>query len=166
MSSSAALSPATLPATARLRQPADFARCLETGVRMGGALYRCTVRIDAEATLPRIGFAVSRKVDRRAVVRNRIKRIARDFFRRNREQLPAGDYVFMAKREAAIASRHELHRDLERLLPRLRALKPTAPRVTIAPDSASVPADRRDSEATDGQIPTSPAADALRRGDH
>lgn len=156
----------TLPAVARMRQPAQFSACLQSGQRLGGAYYRCTVRLDPEAGLARIGFAVSRKVDRRAVVRNRIKRIARELFRQRRADLPAGDYVFMGRREAASASRAELRRDLERLLTRMLALKPPAPRVTIAPASTPVALDPANPEATDSPSLPPPPADARRRGDH
>lgn len=166
MSLPPSLSALTLPSTARMRQPAEFAACLQNGQRLGGAFYRCTVRLDPDSSTARIGFAVSRKVDRRAVVRNRLKRIARELFRAKRDSLPAGDYVFMGKREAATAGRAELRADLERLLERMRALKPPAPRVTIAPASHPVAVDPLDRAASDGSSPPPPPADASRRGDH
>ena len=43
----------------------------------------------------RLGFAVSSKAVKRAVVRNRIKRIIRESFRRKRRNLPTRDYVIV-----------------------------------------------------------------------
>ena len=80
---------ARLRPRARMHLPGEFKRCLDAGQRMGGAFYRCSVRMGADRE-PRIGFAISRKVDKRAVVRNRLKRVARDTFRRHRHRLPAG----------------------------------------------------------------------------
>mgnify|MGYP005750909747 FL=1 len=156
------LPPARLRPRARMHLPGEFKRCLDAGQRMGGAFYRCSVRLDADRE-PRIGFAISRKVDKRAVVRNRLKRVARDTFRRHRHRLPAGDYVFMAKREAATADSAALHRDFERLLARLAALKPPSPQVTMLGEAPSRPAGT-DSAAASTPSPTT-AVTAQRPGD-
>ncbi len=56
----------------------------------------------------RIGITASRKVGG-AVVRNRIKRGVRDWFRRSRDELPGGvDVVVIARRPAARLSGREL----------------------------------------------------------
>jgi ribonuclease P protein component len=48
----------------------------------------------------RLGLAISKKQARRAVDRNRLKRIARESFRIHRKELPALDFVVMARQEA------------------------------------------------------------------
>ena len=53
------------------------------------------------STVPtRLGVTVTRKVGN-AVQRNRIKRVVREVFRRNRDLFPPADVVFVAKRDAA-----------------------------------------------------------------
>src|SRR5690606_21308692 len=79
----------------------------------------------------RLGLAVSRRVDRRAVVRNRIKRSARELFRSLRAELPAADYVLVARREAAQMSPPQLRAALQSLLRRAAALKPAQPGGTM-----------------------------------
>jgi len=63
----------------------------------------------------RLGLAVSRKVSRKAVIRNRIKRVAREFFRREQQRLCALDFVIVAYPEAARATHSELTEALSRL---------------------------------------------------
>lgn len=129
----------TYPPSARLRQASDFSTCFERGQRVGAQLYRCVVRPTPDTGAARLGFAISRKVDKRAVVRNRLKRIARDWFRRIRAQLPPGDYVLMARPEAAVATAEALLADLQKLQRRLLALKGPGPQGTMPPASGSDP---------------------------
>lgn len=79
----------------------------------------------------RLGLAVSRKVDRRAVVRNRIKRGLRETFRAHRETLAAGEYVVVARPGAAALDSQALQRTLLTLLQRAGALPPAPPAGTM-----------------------------------
>jgi ribonuclease P protein component, eubacterial len=49
----------------------------------------------------RLGLAISKRVSKRAVERNRIKRLVRESFRHVRLQLPAVDVMVMAREQAA-----------------------------------------------------------------
>ena len=76
-------------------------------------------RVDEERTsldpVRRIGITASRKVGG-AVVRNRIKRGVRDWFRRSREQLPDSvDVVVIARPAAAALSGRQLSARLSQL---------------------------------------------------
>lgn len=64
---------------------------------------------------PRLGLAVSRKVSKKAVQRNRLKRVIRESFRRHRCQLGAGDYVVVAKSGAAGQHSPKLRSELDNL---------------------------------------------------
>jgi ribonuclease P protein component len=66
-----------------------------------------------------VGVTVSSKVGG-AVVRNRLKRWVREYVRRRREELPAGESVLVARASAARASHDAIDLDLERLLARAR----------------------------------------------
>ncbi len=63
----------------------------------------------------RLGMAVSRRVSRRAVDRNRIRRQIRETFRLRRERLEAMDYVVVARSAARQADRRVLKDKLEQL---------------------------------------------------
>ena len=116
-------------ASARVRAKAEFARTFADGKRLGHpllALHLLRDAPDAEAG-PRLGLAVSRKVDPRAVGRNRIKRVLRDAFRLQRAQLAAGSYVVVARAAARNADNAALREAFAQLLERAGAF--AAPRL-------------------------------------
>lgn len=58
---------------------------------------------------PRLGLVISKKHCRRAVDRNRVKRIVREHFRRNQYALGHYDYVVLARSGLAKLERDALH---------------------------------------------------------
>jgi len=124
-----------------LRQPSEFQDVFTQGQRVNGRFFRLHV---LPAERPRLGLAVSRKVDTRAVQRNRIKRVARESFRTSRELVPAADLVLVALRQAASAPNDELRAELDKLWRRAAALKPPAPAGTMR-DAVPPPAARGES---------------------
>ena len=119
-----------LPRATRLRRAADFLAMRDAPGRLDGryVLIRYTTAAGANA---RMGMAVSRRVSKRAVERNRIKRQLRESFRRTRAKLPPLDLLVIARSEAAAVDNATLRAELDRLWPRLRPLKPLAPAGTI-----------------------------------
>ncbi|EPZ99279.1 ribonuclease P protein component [Glaesserella parasuis 12939] len=63
----------------------------------------------------RIGLTVAKKHLKRAHDRNRIKRIVRESFRLKQHQLPAYDFVFVAKGGIGKLSNQELFETLDKL---------------------------------------------------
>lgn len=121
---------AGLPPRARLRSAAHFAALRNAPGRIQ-ARHFLLRWIESRIDEPRLGLAVSRKVSRRAVVRNRIKRTARESFRLQRATLPSVDVLVIARPSAATATAQALRDDLESAWSRLRALKPAAAPGTI-----------------------------------
>ncbi|MFT3763749.1 MAG: ribonuclease P protein component [Pseudoxanthomonas sp.] len=111
---------ARFPRSARVRAKADYARVFERARRTSHP--QLTLHWLGDETPARLGLAVSRKVDRRAVVRNRIKRTLRESFRRLRPQLAGGDYVVVARAAAAGATPAQLAEAFEQTLRRAGAL--------------------------------------------
>lgn len=115
---------AGLPREARLRRAADFAALRSSAGRLSSGSFR--IRFGSnEAGVARLGLAVSKRVSKRAVDRNRIKRQIRESFRHMRHELPAVDILVMAREQACDADTASLRRDLMRLWQRLAALKPS-----------------------------------------
>ena len=103
----------------RLRSRKDFVRVQREGRRRSS---RCFVvlmapRFQGEpGQRPRLGVTASRKVGN-AVVRNRVKRGIREWFRRSQDRLPRSqDVVVIARREAAQLSGPEIETDLAGLV--------------------------------------------------
>jgi len=113
--------PASFPRAARLLTPKDFARLRGISRRVGVRHFSAEIAPrDREGA--RLGLAVSRKVSKKAVRRNRIKRIARDSFRRARAALPAVDILLIARGSADLEENEVLHAELDRLWQRIAAL--------------------------------------------
>lgn len=117
---------AGLPRVARLRRAADFAALRQASGRLGGRCFHLRYHHNGLATA-RLGLAISKRVSKRAVERNRLKRLLRESFRRVRGELPAVDLMVMAREQAAGRPGPELLADIDALWARLKALKQTQP---------------------------------------
>ena len=129
---------ARYPRSARVRARPEFDAVFAKGHRAATPMLALHYLPDERPA--RIGFAVSRKVDTRAVIRNRIKRVLRDHFRRQRCDLAAGAYVVVARPPAAQASGPELVAAFEHALRqalRRAALPPSIANGTMPPASST-----------------------------
>jgi ribonuclease P protein component len=84
----------------RIRRPADFGRVSKEGEQRQTPHFRVST---CSNLLPyrRLGIKVGRGVGS-AVQRNRLKRLLREFFRRNKGEWPSGlDFVIAVKKGAA-----------------------------------------------------------------
>lgn len=121
------------PPSARLRAAADFLALRRESRRLAGTAFRTQYRSLPQGE-PRLGTAISRRVSKRAVIRNRIRRIVRESFRTHRAGLPPCDVLVVATGAAASASRSALRAELDLLWGRLAALKAPRPDRTIPHD--------------------------------
>ncbi|GAA0904919.1 ribonuclease P protein component [Luteibacter anthropi] len=122
---------AALPRDARLRRAADFAALRTVSGRLGGRCFLLRFG-NNEAGTARLGLAISKRCSKRAVDRNRIKRLAREAFRRVREDLPPVDILVMARDTAVKETGANLLAELDTLLRRIRPLKREGADGTIA----------------------------------
>ena len=90
------MSRARFPQRVRLLTPAQFDRAFKQGRRLHQGPLSVVL---AANTLdhPRIGFALGKKFAKRAVQRNRLKRLLRERFRHSQEQLQAMDLVIFLR---------------------------------------------------------------------
>ncbi len=109
---------ARFPRSRRLLTSAQYGRVFAQAVKSGDAYFTVLCRPNGLGHA-RLGLAVSRKALRRAADRNRIKRLARESFRRQPSQLAGLDLVLMARRGVAEQDNSVLQRSLERHWQRL-----------------------------------------------
>ncbi len=96
----------TLPKTSLLRKPREYQDVYRRGKRIRGRHITIIFAANDEDE-SRLGISVHGV--KRAVRRNRIKRLLREFFRLYRHELPAGfDIVFAVRREFAADSLSEI----------------------------------------------------------
>ncbi|MGB5286296.1 MAG: ribonuclease P protein component [Polyangiales bacterium] len=103
----------------RLKKRYEFKQAQLSGRRIHTPHFLIVVLPNALQNT-RLGITVTKKVGS-AVQRNRIKRVAREVFRRNRELFPAShDLVFIAKRGATDIDYDSLLNELQRAAKKLR----------------------------------------------
>ncbi len=104
-----------LPRSRRIRKRAEFLRLQRSSGRRAGDCF-VVITAPTRCGTSRIGITASRKVGG-AVVRNRIKRLIREFFRRHREQIsPPRDVLVIARPDAARATYAVVEQELSKAL--------------------------------------------------
>lgn len=115
----------SLPRAARLLKAGDFAALRGHSRRVSVRHFLAEYSPNDKPTC-RLGQAVSRRVSKRAVDRNRIKRLVRESYRLVRCDLPHFDILLIARSSAAATDAAELRADLAALWKKLLALKAAA----------------------------------------
>jgi len=102
------------PSEARLTKPAEFRRVFSKPAVSSDRCFKVLAR-RGDAERARLGLAVSRQVDKRAVGRNRLKRLIRESFRRRfAGPGPAVDFVVLPRAESATICNRQLSQSLEK----------------------------------------------------
>ena len=109
----------SFPRTARLTTPEEFQQVFKKSKKIHlkeftAYCHRTTI------TQARLGLAVSKKVDKRAVTRNRIKRIIRESYRLHKTQLSGWDIVVVAKPPIKNLTNQQLFELLESVWQKLK----------------------------------------------
>jgi ribonuclease P protein component len=94
----------------RLTHPREYARVFSGADRSSDRYFTVLARLNGLAHA-RLGLAISRRVASRAVDRNRLRRLARESFRRL--ELSPLDYIVMAKKDAVGAENPMLRTSLD-----------------------------------------------------
>ena len=103
------------PRRVRLTNPGDYQRVFKSCRYRQTNRWMTLLATPNQLGHPRLGLAISRKVVRDAVARNRIKRLARESFRHWQTRLDAVDIVLLGRPGIAAQSNKVLVTALENL---------------------------------------------------
>ncbi len=104
----------------RLRKSSEFQRVRQQGRSVTSRLLTLAWSPNAVAQQP-IGLVVSKRISKRAVDRNHLKRLLSEAIRPHLRGLPPGwDLVFSARRSTLVADLSTLEQDISALLRRAR----------------------------------------------
>lgn len=115
---------AGLPAEARLLAKAEFDAVFASGLRTHSPHFRLHW-LPGTGKRARLGLAIAKRYVKRAVDRNRLKRHARETFRKAAAGLPDVDFVLYAKSVGDEVDGNALQRELAALF--AKALSPRRP---------------------------------------
>jgi ribonuclease P protein component len=104
----------SLPASRRMRSPAEFKRAYASGRRFADEFFTATAQAN-DLTWARLGMSIAARILRRAVDRNRVRRLIRESFRMHQQQLPSLDIIIGARAGALKADRAHLRASLDKL---------------------------------------------------
>ena len=113
-----------LPKENRLTDDYDFRRVKRLGKSYHCPLFKFSFAPrkvsgppNGETSPSRFGFVISKKIDKRAVARNRIKRLLREVVRENLEKIPDGfDIVFVVRPSIVGKSYEEISIEFDKVL--------------------------------------------------
>jgi len=103
----------------RIRDTKDFAKIYKKGSFFSSKYFNANF-LSNRGNPTRLGFVVGKKVSKKAVTRNRLKRQLREAARRLYDQAPRGyDIVISVKKEAVVAKPAELETEIQKLFQRI-----------------------------------------------
>ncbi len=106
----------TLTKGERIRRRSEFTALFQSGKRIHSEYLTVILRRNTSGTR-RLGLVVGKKVGKKAVRRNRMKRLLREFFRLNKHRLPASqDILIVARKDFSFMKCQDLCRELEKVL--------------------------------------------------
>jgi len=106
----------------RLKKQREFERVFAHGKSLGGSTVAFYF-FPNDLGYPRAGFIASKKVSKRAVDRNRAKRLMREVFRLNKHRLKPVDIVFIARKGILGKKYQDVERDFLKLAEKAGILK-------------------------------------------
>lgn len=104
----------------RLLKPFEFKRVFDNTELRSGTSKILVLASANQLDTPRIGFVFAKKNMKRAVDRNRVKRIIRESFRQHQSKMPALDFVILGRKGLSELDNTEIRAMIDALWFRLK----------------------------------------------
>ena len=114
------MSETQFPRSARLLRPAEFKRVFDNTALRGSSQHLLLLATPNEQDQARIGFVLAKKQIKRAVDRNRIKRLIRESFRHHQNDIDALDFVILGRSGLAELDNQQIREMIDALWFRLK----------------------------------------------
>ncbi len=108
------------PRHLRLLNAGDFRHVFENNIAKSSNRHFLLLASHGKNESSRVGFVFSKKNVRRAVDRNRIKRLSREYFRNHLPDYASLDIVILARSGVATCDNASIHEQLSFLFDKLR----------------------------------------------
>lgn len=113
----------TFPSSHRLRNPKEYKRVWNQAKRINAPCMSIFVR-ENDLGFPRLGLSLAKKNIRKAVDRNRLKRVARETFRLQQAKIGGFDTIVVIYKGAELLTPAEQYRSLQALWEKLATRYP------------------------------------------
>jgi ribonuclease P protein component len=114
------MSEIAFPRTARILKPAEFKRVFDNTELRGSSPHLLVLATSNEQDQARLGFVLAKKQIKRAVDRNRIKRLIRESFRHRQTEMASLDFVVLARSGLAELDNQQIREMIDGLWFRLK----------------------------------------------
>ena len=109
----------SFPAKFKIKTPRDFRNILSEGTKTHSENFILYVKPNSLG-FPRLGVSVGKKASASSVRRNRMKRVLREVFRKNKPAFYSNDVVFVVKNDVSDKKFSGLYSEIKKLVNRIK----------------------------------------------
>lgn len=112
-------SDSSFPAKFKIKTSRDFRNILAEGTKTHSKNFILYVKPNSLG-FPRLGVSVGKKASPSSVRRNRMKRVLREVFRKNKPAFSSNDIVFVIKNDVSDGKFSDLYSEIRKLAGRIK----------------------------------------------
>lgn len=112
-------SDSSFPPKFKIKSSRDFRNIFSEGTKIHSANFILYAKPNSLG-FPRLGVSVGKKTSSSSVRRNRMKRVLREVFRKNKPAFSSNDVVFVVKNDVSDKKSSELRSEIKKLASRIK----------------------------------------------